>query len=192
MKRIWILALLAALALTGCADSSADRHPDWDESWVRLAEYIGVEPLEGFELNESNDVLSMSGLYYAAWTSGSGQRFVNADGDEATVYDAQIYVLLEECRAPEAAEEAVGAWIVREKSSYGAGEAYTKSFGGQEFDILPLVSGSESNPYTHGTAAFAVRDEWAVSVELVCADSFEEDPGPLLERFLAGFHYSEE
>lgn len=192
MKRIWIFALLAVLALTGCADSSVERHPDWDESWVRIAEYIGVEPLEGFVLSESNDVLSMSGIYYAAWTAGDGQDFVNADGDEATVYDAQIYVLLEECRAPEAAEEAVGAWIAREKSSYGAGESYTKSFGDQEFDILPLVSGREGNPYTHGTAAFAVRDKWAVSVELVCADSFEKEPQPLLEQFLAGFHYSEE
>ncbi len=192
MKRIWIFALLAVLALTGCTDSSAELHPDWDESWVRIAEYIGVEPLEGFTLNESNDALSMSGLYYATWTSGDGQKFVNADGGEATVYDAQIYVLLEECRTSEAAEEAVGAWIAREKSSYSSGESYTKSFGNQDFEILPLVSGSEGNPYTHGTAAFAVRDEWAVSVEFVCSDTFTEDSQPVLEQFLAGFHYSEE
>jgi len=192
MRRFWIFVLTAALALTGCAGSGEDPHPDWDESWVRIAEYVGVEPLEGFTLNESNDALFMSGLYYATWTSGEGRDFVNSDGEEATVYDAQIYVLLEECRGPEAAEEAVGAWTAREKQSYETGETYTKSFGTQDFEILPLVSGSEGNPYPHGTAAFAVRNEWAISVEFVCSDLYEGDSQAVLEQFLAGFHYSEE
>lgn len=191
MRRLWILALIAVLALTGCANSE-ELHPDWDESWVRIADYVGVEPLEGFTLNESNDALFMSGLYYATWTSGNGRDFVNSDGAEATVYDAQIYVLLEECRDPEAAEEAVETWIARERQSYTAGEPYTKTFGTQSFEILPLIAGSEGNPYPHGTAAFAVRNEWAISVEFVCSDLFDGDSQAILEQFLAGFHYSEE
>lgn len=192
MKRIWIFALLMALALTGCSGAERELPPGWDESWVRIAEYVGVEPLDGFELNESNDTLSVSGLYYAAWTSGNGQDFVSADGSEAIVYDAQIYVLLEECRSAQAAEEAVGSWIAREKQSYEVDETYTKSLGEQDFEILPLISGSESNPYTHGTAAFAARDKWAVSVEFMCSESFTEDSQTILEQFLAGFHYNEE
>lgn len=192
MKRIWICALLAALALTGCAGQAEDPHPDWDESWVRIGEYIGVEPLEGFTLNESNDVMSLSGLYYATWTAGEGQAFTNADGNDATVYDAQIYVLLEECRDAEAAKAAVGMWIAREKQSYETGETNTVSFGTQNFQIIPLLSGSESNPYPRGTAAFAVHDQWGISVELVCSDRFTGDPQAILEQFLTGFHYSEE
>jgi len=193
MKRIWIFALLAAvLTLGGCSASDQEPHPDWDESWVRLAEYIGVEPMDGFTLNESNDLLSVSGLYYATWTSGEGREFVNADGGEATVYDAQIYVLLGECRSAEAARQAVGTWTAREKQSYETGEAYEKSIAGQEFEILPLTAGREGNPYPHGTAAFAVRNEWAVSVELVCPEGFTGDSQAILERFLAGFHYSDE
>jgi len=192
MKRLWLFALAAVLSLSGCAGPDGDPHPDWDESWVRIAEYVGVEPLEGFTLNETNDALFMSGLYYATWTSGGGREFVNSDGADATVYDAQIYVLLEECRGPEAAQEAVGAWTAREKQSYQAGEPYTKAFGTQSFEILPLVSGSEGNPYPRGTAAFAVRGEWALSVELVCSDLFEGDSQAVLEQFLAGFHYGEE
>jgi len=192
MKRLWLFALAAVLALSGCAGSDEDPHPDWDESWVRIAEYVGVEPLEGFALNESNDALFMSGLYYAAWTAGDGRDFVNSDGGKATVYDAQIYVLLEECRGPEAAQEAVGTWIAREKQSFQTADAFTRSFGAQDFQILPLVSGSEDNPYPRGAAAFAVRNEWAISVELVCSDRFEGDSQTILGQFLSGFHYSEE
>lgn len=190
MKRIWIFALLAALMLTGCSSAEQDLPPGWDENWVLIADYIGVEPLDGFTLNESNDLLSVSGLYYATWTSGDGQDFVNADGKEAIVYNAQIYVLLEECRSADAAKKAVETWITREKQSYETGDADAKSLGGQDFEVLPLISGSERNPYTHGTAAFAARDEWAISVELVCADNFEENSQEILDQFLAGFHYS--
>lgn len=191
MKRIWIFALLMALALTGCARPNAELPPDWDESWVRVADYVAVEPLDGFELNESNDMLSVSGLYYAAWAAGEGQDFVNADGNEAVVYDAQIYVLLGECRSGAAAEESVSGWIAREKQSYETKETETMTFGGQAFEVLPLVSGSESNPYTHGTAAFGVRNEWAVSVELLCSEGFDGDPQDILGQFLSGFHYAE-
>ncbi|MDE6259845.1 MAG: hypothetical protein K2M42_03130 [Oscillospiraceae bacterium] len=191
VKLIWIFALLMALALAGCSASGQELPAGWDESWVRIAEYVGVEPLDGFTLNESNDLLSISGLYYATWTAGDGQDFVNADGDEAIVYDAQIYVLLEECRSADAAQEAVGAWIAREKQSYGAEGTYTKSFGTQSYEIMPLISGGEDNPYTHGTAAFAARDQWAISVEFMCTDSFTGEPQTLLEQFLSGFHYNE-
>lgn len=192
MKRIWIFMLLAALALTGCSSAGREPPPGWDESWVRIADYIGVEPLDGFTLNESNDLLSASGLYYAAWAAGDGQSFVNADGKDATVYDAQIYVLLQECRSRSDAEKAVEAWIHRERQSYETEDAGAKAFRGQEYEVLPLISGGGGNPYTHGAAAFTVRDDWAVSVELVCADGFEGEPAAILEQFLAGFHYAEE
>lgn len=192
MKRIWIAALLMVLVLTGCAKADQELPPGWDENWVQVAGYVGVEPLDGFILNESNDLLSASGLYYAAWTSGDGQDFVNADGKEAVVYDAQIYVLLEECRNAEAAEKAVETWVTREKQSYETGDAGAKSLAGQDFELLPLLSGNEGNPYTHGTAAFAVRGKWGISVELMCSDSFAGDSQAILEQFLNGFHYSDE
>ena len=190
MKRILLFALAAAMALTGCSASDQELPPGWDESWVQLARYVAVEPLDGFTLNESNDVLSVSGLYYATWTAGDGRDFVNADGEEAIVYDAQVYLLLEECRSAEAAGNAVETWIAREKQSYKTGDACTKSFGGQDFELLPLISGSEANPYPHGTAAFAARDKWAISAELVCSDGFAGDSQAILEQFLAGFHYN--
>lgn len=192
MKRIRIFALLMVLVFAGCSGADQKLPPGWDESWVQIAGYVGVEPLDGFTLNESNDVLSMSGLYYATWTSGDGRDIVNAEGGNAVVYDAQIYVLLEECRSAEEAEETAEGWSAHEKKSYETGESETRSFGTQSFELLPLLSGSEGNPYPRGTAAFAARDEWAISVELVCSESFEGDPRAILEQFLVGFHYREE
>lgn len=192
MKRIWILVWLLLLTLTGCGGTEAESHPDWDESWTRMAEYIAIETPEGFSLNESNDVLSVSGLYYATWTTGEGQTMVNTDGKEAVIYDAQIYVLLEECRDEEAASAAAGSWIAREKESYETVETDTGTFAAQEFTVLPLLSGGEDNPYDHGMAAFAVRDKWVISVELMCTDRFTGDAQAVLEDFLEGIHYSEE
>lgn len=192
MRRIFTLLLLAALALTGCSGAPSQFHPEWDESWVRIGEAIGVEPVEGFSLNESNDLLSLSGLYYATWTCGDGQELVNADGENATVYDAQIYVLLEECRSAEDAAQEVEAWIAREKQSYVSGETEKRTIGAQEFSVLPLLSGKGGNPYSYGIAAFAARGENAISVELVCSDRFAGDPQTVLTQFVTGFHYSEE
>lgn len=192
MRRLWILVLLAAMALSGCSGSVGQPNPDWEKSWVRIGDIIGVEPMEDFSLNESNDVLSISGLYYATWTCGDGKDYVNTDGDDAIIYDAQIYVLLQECRDSEAAAQTVDTWIAREKQSYTAGETDTESFGTQVFDLLPLSSGKAGNPYSHGIAAFAVREQWAISVELVCSDGFTGNPQSVLARFLTGFHYSGE
>lgn len=189
MKRIWIVTLLVALVLTGCASPAEDPHPDWDESWVRIGEFAGVEPLEGFTLNESNDVMAIAGLYYATWTTGEEKAFTNADGEDALIYDAQIYVLLEQCRDPEEARDEVGKWIAREKQNFETGPVEQETVGDQEFQLLPLLSGSQTNPYSHGTAAFACRGEWAISVELVCAGDYTEDSRAVLEQFLAGFHF---
>lgn len=189
MKRIWIWALVAVLLLSGCT-SGETRHPEWDASWVPMGDAFAVEPMEGFSLNESNDMLSPAGLYYATWTCGEERGFVNADGEDATVYDAQIYALLKECSDTEQARQELAAWIAREKESYGAAETEIKSFSGQEFEILPLISGDKSNPYGYGAAAFAVRGDCAISVELVCSDRFTADPQAVLAQFLSGFHYS--
>lgn len=189
MKRIWIWALLAVLMLTGCVPS-ANRHPEWAENWVPMGDTFAVEPLNGFTLHESNDMLSASGIYYAAWSCGEARDFVNADGKDAKVFDAQIYVLLKECVSGDAASQETEAWIAREKESYETTEAENQTFGDQKYDVLLLISGNEDNPYGYGIAAFAVRGDCAISVELVCSDRFTGDPQTVLAGFLNGFHYS--
>ena len=72
MKRILAFALLAALLLTGCAGPSMPTNEElgWEEDWVRVGTLLGVEPMEGFALDDNKDALGPAGLYYAVWTAG--------------------------------------------------------------------------------------------------------------------------
>ena len=106
MKKAVILLLISVLLiLTGCAKPpEEDPHPEWDEAWIRFGDVLAAETVEGFELNESSDVMSIAGLWYATWTVGEGEDIVNSQGRDAVVYDAQIYLLLKEGNTERGAE----------------------------------------------------------------------------------------
>lgn len=193
MKTIKILALLLAfLLLQGCANGSADTLPSgWSGDWVLLGNFLGAEPLEGFSLNEIKDALSVGGIYYATWTCGQAREHTNDEGEQAKVYDAQIYVLVQECRNEAAAATQIGAWIARESQSYSVDEKTAYIAAGQTFDLLPLLSARAENPYTQGVAAFAARGNMAICVELLCAEDYTGDPQAVLEAFLNGLHYND-
>ena len=194
MKRVISLALLAALLLTGCAAQTGPTNEElgWDKDWVRVGALLGMEPMDAFTLNENIDAMGVYGLYYATWTAGEARDYTNADGDKARIFDAQIYVLLQKSKNANEAQAALEDWIDLERENYEAGETLTKTCAGQEFDLFPLLRSAEDNPYTHSAAAFAVRDNWAISVELLCQDSFEGDAQTRLIKFLSGFHYNDE
>lgn len=191
MKRILAITLLAALILTGCAKPAQEEHPEWDEGWTRIGGRLAVEPLRDFELLENNDMLAPSGIYYAAWSCGQGRDFTNTEGDAATAYDAQIYLLIQDCDSDKDAVKAIESWMARESENYETGEPSDASFGDQSYRTLTLLSGREGNPYTHGAAAFAARGASAVSVEVLCADGFEGEAQEVLNRFLQGIHYGD-
>ena len=194
MKRAISLALLAALLLTGCAAQTGPTNEElgWDEDWVRVGTLLGVEPMDAFTLSENIDAMGIYGLYYATWVTGEARDYTNADGEESRLYDAQIYVLLQRSKSADEAQTALEDWIGLERENYEAGETLTETFAGQKFDLFSLLRSAEDNPYTRGAAAFAVRDNWAVSVELLCQDSFEGDAQTCLTEFLSGFHYHDE
>ena len=194
MKRVISLALLAVLLLTGCAAPSRPTNEElgWDEDWAQVSALLGVEPMTGFDLNENIDAMGIYGLYYATWTAGEARDYTNADGDKSQLYDAQIYVLLQQGKNEDEARTALEDWISRERETYEAGETRTETYAGQTFDLFPLLHAGEDNPYTQGAAAFATRNGWAISVELLCQDSFEGDAQTCLTEFLSGFHYNDE
>ena len=194
MKRVISLALLAAVLLTGCAAQTGPTNEElgWDKDWVRVGALLGVEPMAEFSLNENIDAMGVYGLYYATWVAGEAQDYTNADGDEAQLYDAQIYVLLQQNKDADETRTALEDWIERERESYETGEIMTETWAGQEFNLFPLLQVGEDNPYTRGAAAFGARDDWAICVELLCRDGFQGDPQACLTEFLSGFHYSDE
>lgn len=187
MKRVTIL-VLALLLLVGCAPRE-DKHPEWGADLVRIGADMAAQTPEGFTLQESNDALAPGGIYYVSWSRGEGRTILNAEGKEATAYDAQLFVLLKECADEGAAQGDVSGWMEREGQNYELGEAREQIENGQSFTVLPLLSAKGDNPYDRGVAAFGVRNNCAVSVELLCADGFSEDTTIVLTSFLQGLHY---
>lgn len=190
MHKFILSIIIMIIILSGCSlKPAADPHPDWDAEWFRMGNHLAVEPVSDFELNESNDLLSISGLYYATWTSGEGQKITNQEGNEAIVYDAQIYLLLKEEKTAESAEKDIADWMKRESNSYETAEQQPLPVNDQEYTLLPLVSVKSENPYDHGIAAFAVNDKNAISIELLCNEAYGGDPESILTDFLDGIHY---
>ena len=147
--------------------------------------------MDGYTFQESADVFGLGGVYYATWTSGDPRDYTNAQGEETVIFDSQIYVIAQEFRSESEANTALAQWKAREQQSYECGEAYSLTANGADFTILPLLSGSETNPYGFGCAAFIIRGTNAICVELVCTDTFTADPQTALELFLSSLHFSE-
>ncbi len=189
--KLKVLSLLLAVSLILCGCGSDSLPADWQEDWAVIAPFLAAEPMECFVFGESDDILGISGVYYAAWTNGDAREFTNAQGETTTIYNSQIYVVAQEFPTEEEARTALNQWLAREKQNYETGAESTATFGGQEYTILPLLSGSENNPYGFGCAAFTIHGSNAICVELVCSDTFTAEPQSVLEEFLQGLHYSE-
>lgn len=184
-----ILAVfLAALCLLLCAcRDRPDAHPEWGDAF-RMGEWLAVSSVpEGFTFSESSDVLSPVGLCYATWIKGEERDVKNESGVDAKAYDAQIYLLVKECRSAESAQAELENWIEREKSAYTTGEEQAAERAGQAYTLLTLVSGRETNAYKSGGAAFGRRGELAIVVEIVCIERAGIDALAVLSGFLDGF-----
>ncbi len=187
-RRIGILFLILFL-LTACAsEPTVDAHPEWNAYPIRFGEVLAAETVDGFELNESNDVMSIAGLWYATWTTGAGEQIKNAQDKDATVYDAQIYLLLKEGQTEKGAENDVADWIEREQGSYETTET-TVTVNGHAYRVLHLLKGGEDNPYRRGTAAFGLFGANAVTVEVLAREGYEGDTEAILLQFLEHLHF---
>jgi hypothetical protein len=187
--RIIAFFLILPLLLWGCGDESLSA--GWNESWTVISPFLAAEPMEGFTFGESDDILGISGVYYATWTNGDARKFTNAEGEATTIFNSQIYVVAQECPTEADAKQTLAAWIAREKQNYEILKEITLTLNGKDYTLLTLDSGKEGNPYGFGCAAFAISGTNAICVELVCADTFTGEPQIVLELFLQGLHYSE-
>lgn len=188
MKQCISLLILLCLLLTGCGSRPT---AEWEEGWVEIAPFLAAEPVEDFTFGESADTLGLGGVYYATWTNGDKRDFVNEAGESTYIFNSQVYVIAQEVRTEADAKTSLAQWMARERQNYECGEERPLTINSQNYILLPLFSGSETNPYRFGCAAFTIYGTNAVCVELVCSDTFTADVQAVLEEFLSSLHYNE-
>ena len=191
-KSLLVLLLAACICLAGCAQAptAAADGAAWSDDWITVGGIIGVDTPAGIDHRENSDALAVKGMYYATWSIGEPEPYTNEEGDEAQLYDAQIYLLLAGYDGLEKAEESAAQWQAMANDRYAVDQAQSAACNGQEFSVLTYAFDSETNPYARGASAFGVYGNYAVSVELSCRETFTSDPLEVLTDFLEHCHYS--
>ena len=193
MKKFMLVLLVLCLCLTSCGQPIPVQAADgasWDDDWVTVGGIVGVDTPAGIDHREYNDTLGVRGMYYAAWSIGEEVPYVNADGDDAAIYDAQFYLLLAGYDSAEKAEDALAEWRAMAASEYVIEETAEGTYNGQPFTVMTYTFSSETNPYQRGASAFGVYRNYAVSVELSCMESFDGSAQAVLAGFLEHCHYA--
>lgn len=191
------LALIVSLGLAGCSsypEADTQGRP-WQEEWTMLGGVVGVEdPGHGLVQSENPVVLTGSDTYYATWTLGEPESFVNEEGKETDLYDAQVYMLVygNDTRKGEDPASTLQDWMDREKQYYQILEEREISVGDLTYTVLDYNVLSDSNPYSRGASAFACLGNYSINVEFSERDTCSEDPAEVLADFLAACHYSAE
>lgn len=189
-------ALAICAVLTGCepAAPAADRDGvPWDEDWTVVGEYaLGVEadPAGELVLRENNSSLAASRMYYAAWSIGEAEAYTNEDGEEAQLYDAQVYLLLAGKGSPEEAGKTVDEWREMAAGRYEDIVESDAVCNGQEFVTASFAYAADTNPYAVGAAAYGAFGGYALNVEVSCRDTFGGSAEEVLTAFLERCHYA--
>lgn len=189
----FLICLASCLCLAGCTASLPDRAADgtaWSDDWVTVGGIIGVDTPDGLTPRENNEALAANGMYYATWSVGEAEDYINADGDSAQLYDAQLYLLLAGYTDQDKAVDSAAEWLDLADDHYEVNSTETQTYGGQEFTVITYTFQSDTNPYARGASAFCVYRNYALSVELSCRDSFDGDPLETLSDFLERCHYA--
>lgn len=195
MKKIAVIALsfLLTFCFAGCAQLPAPEQAadgaSWSDGWVTVGNVVGVDTPEGVTPQENNTALDIKGMYYATWSMGEETAYVNADGDDAKVYDAQFYLLLAGYNTESKAEAALAEWQSMAASQYAVEETLEAVYNGQPFTVITYTYNSETNPYQRGASAFGIYRNYAVNVEISCLENFDGDAQTLLADFLEHCHY---
>lgn len=190
---ILVMLLVISIVLSGCVRLPPEKAADgldWNENWVTVGYVLGVDTPVGLTPQENNEALSANGMYYATWSIGKATPYVNAEGEDATLFDAQVYVLLAGADSAEKAEGTMENWLTMAQGQYDVNQTTTEVCNGQAFAVITYTYASEDNPYSCGASAFGVYRNYAISVELSCQKDFSGDPQEILLDFLNHCHYS--
>lgn len=193
MKKTFLLIMICTMlaCLTGCGlkmpAMAVDGTP-WSKDWITLERMMGVEePGHGLTLRDDKAARNMS---YTAWSIGEAQPYVNASGEETSVYDAQLVLLLAASDTAEEAQKSVDEWLDMAADNYTVTDTAQQTCNGQEYTVLTYTFSSDTSSFARGVSAFSTFNTWAISVEFVCQDTFEEDAWEIMEDFLEHCHYA--
>ena len=190
---VWLLAGAVGLSLAGCVqhvpDAAADGS-DWNESWVTVGGIVGVETPEGLTNLENRSPVSSNELHYATWSIGDAEPFVNEDGKDMEIYDAQMFLVLAGFRKTAEAKETAAEWLELASERYNIETTAAETYNGQEFTVITYTYSSETNPYARGASAYGVYRNYAINAELSCREEFDGDAQTVLADFLENCHYA--
>lgn len=189
-KRIVILCLILSLVLTGCSlpqtpDVAADGTP-WGDDWTNVGAVLGVEPLEGWTSQRSEDLLADVGMYFAAWTWGEGET----DSEGSKHYPAQIFLVLSGCADDAAAQAQLSQWQALAAETYRTEAPQTLEHTLGTFTVIPYRTAGEDASFDLGLSALAVIGAFAVNVEISCREDAGLDPEAVLTDFLNACHFA--
>ena len=189
--RTILLAGILCLSLAGCGQNIPTQTADgaeWNESWVNVGGILGVDTPAGLDHREYH--VSMNGMSYATWSIGEAEPYVNEDGKDVDLYDAQLYLLLADYKTDREAEECAAEWLEMASGQYTIEDTFTAAYNGQEFTVITYTFASDTNPFARGASAFGVYRNCAVSAEMSCRDTFDGDAQAVLADFLENCHYA--
>lgn len=193
MKKLCLLFLSMALFLAGCSPSSPTEALDgekWKEDWVLVGNILGIDTPEPFALLENKDILAAEGLYYAAWVTGNSIPYENTDSDTIELYDAQLYLLLNEATDEDAAKKSYQAWLASAENNYEVHSQDAVACNGQAYTLITYDCVGEDTPYKRGASALGVCGANTICAELTCTQGYEGDLTKMLTDFLNHCHYS--
>lgn len=183
-KAVLVLMMILCLLLSACGIKPPEKTSDgaaWDASWTTLGRAMGVEELEGWNLQRSEDVLAAEGMFYDVWTAGEAVTYTNEDGDEVTAYEAEIHLVVADSESAEKAQQLAADWEALTSERYPDCEVTQAEYAGQTFDICLTPQGA---------SATGVRASCAIRVDVVVMESAAREPARILEDFLNHCHYA--
>ena len=163
----------------------------WDTSgYLKMGHYLTIQKTDDrLSLLDSKDVLAANGLYYATWTIGDPEAYVNSEGEAVDLYDVQLYLLLGEHKESGEAVKDTAKWLDAAKENYEVLEEEEIICNELSYNLITYNCIGEDNPYDRGLSAFGVCDGTSICIEVTCRESFEEDLRNILIPFLDNCTY---
>lgn len=190
-KKLLILLCLSVLLTGGCARAlmTQNTEPHMVDGRLQMGDTLMVDMPEGLEIHDNVESLAADGLYYTTWTDGEPVPYENSDGNTVDLFDAEIYLLLSECKKTSTADGNVETWINTAREHYDISKEETVTCAGVDYTMVTYTCEGEDNPYERGVSAFGRVGLDAICAEFTCVKGYDKDLREILLGFLEGIEY---